>query len=95
MKGLQQYNTFLIIIIYLHFFRIYLMASSTKEKQERKRGGYIDFFCGWAAGCIETVLLYPQNKLIFRQQLHGVVVKEAVKQVNIQFFGYIFIVEIR
>jgi hypothetical protein len=66
------------------------MASAIKEKQERKRGGYIDFFCGWSAGCIETILLYPQNKLIFRQQLHGVVVKEAVKQLKAEGMTHLY-----
>lgn len=44
---------------------------------------YRDFICGMSAGCIETCILYPQNKLIFRQQLLGVVAKDAVSQVTI------------
>uniref|UniRef100_A0AC34RJV2 Mitochondrial carrier protein n=1 Tax=Panagrolaimus sp. JU765 TaxID=591449 RepID=A0AC34RJV2_9BILA len=48
----------------------------------RKRPRYVDFFCGWSAGCIETVILYPQSKLIFRQQLFGLAVKDAVHQLK-------------
>lgn len=41
-----------------------------------------DFLCGWGAGCIETMILYPQNKLIFRQQLCGLAAKEALIQLK-------------
>ncbi|VDK80000.1 unnamed protein product [Cylicostephanus goldi] len=37
--------------------------------------------CGWAAGCIETCILFPSNKVIFRQQLHGFSAKVAWSQV--------------
>jgi len=47
-----------------------------------QKSGYVDFFCGWSAGCIETIILYPQNKLIFRQQLLGVAVKDALRQLK-------------
>lgn len=40
-----------------------------------------DFICGWAAACIETCVLFPVVKVTFRQQLHGVGVKEALAQV--------------
>lgn len=40
-----------------------------------------EFFCGWGAGCVETMILFPQSKLIFRQQLHGVVFRVAFDQV--------------
>lgn len=43
---------------------------------------HIDFFCGWGAGCIETCILYPSNKVIFRQQLHGFSAKQALKQIK-------------
>lgn len=46
---------------------------------------YADFICGCGAGCLETILLYPQSKLIFRQQLHGVFAREAIRQV-VPFF---------
>jgi len=44
---------------------------------------YKEFICGWTAGCIETCLLFPQTKVIFRQQLHNLHVVDAVKQVKI------------
>ena len=50
----------------------------------------VEFLCGWCAGCVETCILYPQNKLIFRQQLLGVVVKDAVAQVRTFFSHCLF-----
>ncbi|VDK30137.1 unnamed protein product [Anisakis simplex] len=47
---------------------------------------YKEFLCGWGAGCIETVTLFPQNKIIFRQQLHGIVFKAAFEQVIYRYF---------
>ncbi|MFH4977944.1 hypothetical protein AB6A40_004653 [Gnathostoma spinigerum] len=41
-----------------------------------------EFICGWGAGCIETCTLFPLNKLIFRQQLHGVVFGVAFGQLR-------------
>ncbi|PAV90963.1 hypothetical protein WR25_19912 [Diploscapter pachys] len=49
-----------------------------------KKSRHLDFFCGWGAGCIETVILFPSNKIIFRQQLHGFSAKDAVKQLRIE-----------
>lgn len=43
---------------------------------------YKEFICGWSAGCIETCLLYPKTKLIFRQQLHNVIIVDAIKQLK-------------
>ena len=42
---------------------------------------YKEFICGWSAGCIETCILFPQTKLIFRQTRYNIVVIEAIKQV--------------
>lgn len=47
-----------------------------------KKRTHTDFLCGWGAGCIETCILYPSNKVIFRQQLHGFSAKEALKQIK-------------
>ncbi|VDM77686.1 unnamed protein product [Strongylus vulgaris] len=46
---------------------------------------HIDFLCGWAAGCIETCTLFPSNKVIFRQQLHGFSAREAWSQYPVRF----------
>uniref|UniRef100_A0A915Q7E1 Mitochondrial carrier protein n=1 Tax=Setaria digitata TaxID=48799 RepID=A0A915Q7E1_9BILA len=43
---------------------------------------YQNFVCGWGAGFIETLLLYPQNKMIFRQQLQGITAKEVFRQLR-------------
>jgi hypothetical protein len=66
------------------------MASSKDKTATHKRGGYVDFFCGWSAGCIETVILYPQNKIIFRQQLYAIAVKDAVKQLQSEGIAHLY-----
>ncbi|VDN00861.1 unnamed protein product [Thelazia callipaeda] len=43
---------------------------------------YENFVAGWGAGFVETVVLYPQNKIIFRQQLQGVPIKEVYAQLR-------------
>ncbi|XGW07064.1 hypothetical protein V3C99_016958 [Haemonchus contortus] len=43
---------------------------------------HADFLCGWGAGCVETCALFPSNKIIFRQQLHGFSAKSAWSQVK-------------
>ncbi|VDN20730.1 unnamed protein product [Gongylonema pulchrum] len=37
---------------------------------------------GWGAGLVETLLLYPQNKVIFRQQLHGITAIQVFRQLR-------------
>lgn len=44
-------------------------------------GQYREFICGASAGCIETLVLFPKTKIIFRQQLHNITLFEAAKQV--------------
>ncbi|VDK62400.1 unnamed protein product [Onchocerca ochengi] len=43
---------------------------------------YQNFIAGWGAGFVETVLLYPPNKMIFRQQLQGITAKEVYQQLR-------------
>jgi uncharacterized protein with PQ loop repeat len=74
------------------------MASVTSSTKHR-RGSHVDFICGWSAGCIETVVLYPQNKIIFRQQLHAIPVGEAAIQVIDRFivriYNYIYYILVK
>jgi|UniRef100_A0AC35FIF5 hypothetical protein len=65
------------------------MASVTSSTKHR-RGSHVDFICGWSAGCIETVVLYPQNKIIFRQQLHAIPVGEAAIQLKSEGIRYLY-----
>jgi hypothetical protein len=62
------------------------MPSGTRQEP----AWWVDFLCGWSAGCIETCVLYPQSKLIFRQQLHGVAVKDAIKQMKKEGLGLLY-----
>uniref|UniRef100_A0A1I8C1T1 Solute carrier family 25 member 51 n=1 Tax=Meloidogyne hapla TaxID=6305 RepID=A0A1I8C1T1_MELHA len=50
---------------------------------------YKEFFCGASAGCIETFVLFPKTKIIFRQQLHNISLVDAAKQ--IQSYNYAFL----
>uniref|UniRef100_A0AAF5Q6K5 Mitochondrial carrier protein n=1 Tax=Wuchereria bancrofti TaxID=6293 RepID=A0AAF5Q6K5_WUCBA len=43
---------------------------------------YQNFVAGWGAGFVETLLLYPQTKVIFRQQLQGITAKEVFEQLR-------------
>ncbi|PIC32976.1 hypothetical protein B9Z55_013124 [Caenorhabditis nigoni] len=51
---------------------------------------HLDFIAGWGAGCIETCILYPSNKIIFRQQLHGFHVKDAIQQIKLEGVGKLY-----
>ena len=42
----------------------------------------VNFACGWGAAAVETVVVFPFSKVIFRQQLHGFVLREALTQVR-------------
>lgn len=54
-----------------------------------QKENYQDFIAGWGAGFIETLLLYPQNKVIFRQQLQGITAKEVFEQVSSAFENWL------
>ncbi|VBB31870.1 unnamed protein product, partial [Acanthocheilonema viteae] len=47
-----------------------------------QKENYRNFIAGWGAGFVETLLLYPQNKMIFRQQLQGITTKEVFEQLK-------------
>jgi hypothetical protein len=67
--------------------------ASVNASTIHRRGSHVDFICGWSAGCLETVILYPQNKLIFRQQLYAIPANEAATQVRFNHkYKYIFCV---
>jgi len=43
---------------------------------------YREFVCGWGAAFVNITATFPMNKVMFRQQLHGVSVKSAIKQLQ-------------
>ncbi|KAJ1350985.1 hypothetical protein KIN20_006918 [Parelaphostrongylus tenuis] len=55
-----------------------------------QRHHHLDFLCGWGAGCIETCILFPSNKVIFRQQLHGFSAKVAYSQLKSEGIGRLY-----
>lgn len=57
-----------------------LQGSDFSNAMQKEK--YRNFAAGWGAGLVETVLLYPQNKVIFRQQLQGVTAREVFGQLR-------------
>ena len=41
-----------------------------------------EYVCGWGAACINILVTFPLNKVMFRQQLYGVKTRKAVAQVH-------------
>ncbi|VDM62369.1 unnamed protein product [Angiostrongylus costaricensis] len=63
------------------------MVDSNGNSQRRH---HFDFLCGWGAGCIETCILFPSSKVIFRQQLHGFSAKVAYSQLKSEGIGKLY-----
>lgn len=57
-----------------------------------QKENYQNFIAGWGAGFVETLLLYPQTKIIFRQQLQGITAKEVFEQVSSVFGSWLQII---
>ncbi|KAI6191806.1 Solute carrier family 25 member 51 [Aphelenchoides bicaudatus] len=56
----------------------------------RFRREHLEFFCGWGSGVVETTLLFPTSKLVFRQQLLGLAVNEAAAQLKNEGVMYLY-----
>ncbi|XP_035659822.1 solute carrier family 25 member 51-like [Branchiostoma floridae] len=48
------------------------------------------FVCGWGAAVINTVVTFPVNKLMFRQQLHGMRLHKAFKQMQSEGLRHLY-----
>ncbi|KAI5714622.1 hypothetical protein M8J77_002776 [Diaphorina citri] len=51
---------------------------------------YEEFICGFGAAVINIAVTFPINKIIFRQQLHGVGVLKAMSQVHAEGIPYLY-----
>ena len=51
---------------------------------------YHEFVAGYLAACTSISLLYPFNKIIFRQQLYGIDAKVAIRQLNKEGYSLLF-----
>lgn len=71
-------------------FRAKITLESSRNRAPVTHRNHLDFIAGWGAGCIETCILYPSNKIIFRQQLHGFHVKDAIKQIKLEGAGKLY-----
>ena len=58
-------------------------------KKEQKENN-IYYIAGYLAACTSISILYPFNKIIFRQQLYGIDAKVAFKQLQSEGFSFLF-----
>ncbi|KAK6960171.1 solute carrier family 25 member 51 [Biomphalaria glabrata] len=49
-----------------------------------------EFICGWGAAFINICITFPINKTIFRQQLHGVSITQALQQLRSDGVQYLY-----
>uniref|UniRef100_A0AC34FAR5 Mitochondrial carrier protein n=1 Tax=Panagrolaimus sp. ES5 TaxID=591445 RepID=A0AC34FAR5_9BILA len=64
--------------------------ASVNASTIHRRGSHVDFISGFTAGILETIILYPQNKLIFRQQLYAIPANEAAIQLKSEGIGLLY-----
>lgn len=49
-----------------------------------------EYFCGWSCGFINVTITYPINKIIFRQMLHGINVRNAIWNIHHEGIYYLY-----
>ena len=59
-----------------------MTSSVMKESVKKRTMRYQDYLCGWGAAVINITATFPVNKVMFRQQLHGISVKSAIRQLH-------------
>lgn len=57
-----------------------VLTNGTKNKMTPK--GYQEYVSGWGAAVVNITATFPINKVMFRQQLYGVSVRTAIKQLQ-------------
>ena len=55
-----------------------------------KLNSYAEFISGYCAACTSIILLFPLNKLIFRQQIDAIGFKQAFLQLKSEGFSHIY-----
>lgn len=48
------------------------------------------FLCGWGAAFVNIGITFPINKIMFRQQLHGVTARKAINQLQKEGFRHLY-----
>ena len=76
----QYCELLLVLANALTFFRI--IFSSPPCAHHLKISSYAEFMSGYFAACTSIILLFPLNKLIFRQQIECISFKEAFLQLK-------------
>ncbi|XP_031345869.1 solute carrier family 25 member 51 isoform X2 [Photinus pyralis] len=55
-----------------------------------KKVRWKEFVCGWGAACVNITVTYPINKIILRQMLSGVTIKNAFSQLRTEGVFYLY-----
>jgi hypothetical protein len=71
------------------------MQSNTKDNKNATNkksviNDYNEFIAGYMAACTSISVLYPLNKIIFRQQLYGIDTNVAVKQLHTEGIALLY-----
>ena len=61
---------------------LYKRAKYSRIEMPTYERWWRDFLCGWGAGVVETSVIFPIYKTVYRQQLHGLPIRAAYKQVS-------------
>ena len=56
----------------------------------KKHYDYREYVCGWAAAFVNINVTFPISKMIFRQMLHGVETKSAIKMLHTEGLRYLY-----
>ena len=73
----------------LYFSNANVISNDPISKNLRLNS-YSEFISGYCAACTSIILLFPLNKLIFRQQLDGIGFKQALVQLKSEGIGHIY-----
>lgn len=56
--------------------------SPEENSSQYQRPHLQEFTCGFGAAVVDVFITYPLNKLMFRQQLHNILLRTAIKQIR-------------
>ncbi|XP_077989741.1 mitochondrial nicotinamide adenine dinucleotide transporter SLC25A51-like [Glandiceps talaboti] len=64
----------------------YFHITEADSLTERHKNTTQEFICGWGAAFVNITATFPMNKLMFRQQLHGIPCLKAARQLQKEGF---------
>lgn len=66
-----------------------LSSSMLRSRRDADVPG-VEYLCGWGAAFVNILITFPLNKLLFRQQLHGIHVRQAFGQLHAEGIGKLY-----